>query len=142
MIIRCRAGNITGFGHLVRTRVLAKILSKQEYKIILIGPNKNYINRMDKILFWKWIEREDWEIGRRQERKKGGEGKEKRGGREEGRKRGEEEENSGGSEERRGCSREAGCRARFSGGKLLQNLFPGQHDHVDGASRVRGPATR
>ena len=61
IIIRCRANNRTGFGHLVRSRVLGRKFLLLGYKTILIGPNKKYMNDDDKAIFSIWIEREFWE---------------------------------------------------------------------------------
>ena len=60
IIIRCRANNSTGFGHLVRSRVLGKILLALDYKVIFLGPSKKYMEESDNIFFWKWIEKEEW----------------------------------------------------------------------------------
>jgi UDP-2,4-diacetamido-2,4,6-trideoxy-beta-L-altropyranose hydrolase len=60
VIIRCRADNTIGFGHLVRSRVLGKKLLELGYKTILIGPSKKYMNDDDKAIFTEWIERESW----------------------------------------------------------------------------------
>lgn len=60
VIIRCRANNTVGFGHLVRSRVLGKKLLALGYKTILVGPSERYKNSDDKTIFTKWIPRESW----------------------------------------------------------------------------------
>ena len=60
VIIRCRANNTIGFGHLVRSRVLGKKLLELDYKTILVGPSKKYTSDDDKAIFYEWIERESW----------------------------------------------------------------------------------
>ena len=60
VIIRCQANKTIGFGHLVRSRVLGKKLLELGYKTILVGPSKKYMHTDDKVIFYKWIEREIW----------------------------------------------------------------------------------
>jgi len=60
VIIRCRVNNTIGFGHLVRSRVLASKFVEIGYRVILVGPNKKYMKDKDHLLFNKWIEREEW----------------------------------------------------------------------------------
>jgi len=60
ILIRCRASHRVGFGHLSRSRVLAKELLNKGYRTILIGPNRELMNDEDHSIFTEWITREEW----------------------------------------------------------------------------------
>lgn len=66
VLIRCRASERVGFGHLVRCRVLAKAFLETGFKTIIIGPSEEYKQESDKKLFVEWIERPEWESSERE----------------------------------------------------------------------------
>ena len=54
--IVCNASPSTGFGHLMRSRALARIAHDLGERCILVGPPSSYRNETDATLFTDWIE--------------------------------------------------------------------------------------
>lgn len=60
----CDANSSIGFGHLVRTRVLAAALRRRGVASILYGPKHALAVCADRSVFDHWIERPDWTSSR------------------------------------------------------------------------------
>jgi spore coat polysaccharide biosynthesis predicted glycosyltransferase SpsG len=60
----CEANSSVGFGHLVRTRVLAAALRRRGVASILYGPSQALAVPADRSVFAHWIERPAWTSSR------------------------------------------------------------------------------
>ena len=61
ILFRCNANSHVGMGHLVRCRVLARLLQERGVQSVMTGPASSLMQTSDDDLFEAWIERPDWQ---------------------------------------------------------------------------------
>lgn len=60
VVFRCNAGPKIGFGHLMRCRTLAEVLTDRGHACIMVGPSEAHAKKEDETIFVDWVPTGHW----------------------------------------------------------------------------------